>query len=219
MGAGRCRICPIHRRSRDKMRKIIGIILLISSLSSVMAQSFEKEIKRYRRKQNLEFYDPDSSPLTREERKKFRGHDFYPAEESYRVTARFEATPDSKPFPLGTSRGKTQLYKRLGILHFELKGDAYTLEAYTRVQGFALRTKKVLVFLPVVDETTGDETYGAGRYLHYEDMPKGTEWVIDFNKLYNPYCAYSDRYDCPKVPEANHLPIAIKAGVRDYKLK
>jgi uncharacterized protein (DUF1684 family) len=99
-----------------------------------------------------------------------------------------------------------------------LKGQPYTLEAYLQVQrGFAPKPAKTYVFLPVIDKTTGEETYGAGRYLHYEGIPEGSEWVIDFNKLYNPYCAYSDRYDCAKVPEANHLPIAIEAGMKDYR--
>lgn len=201
------------------MRKLIGIIVLSFSLVPIIAQDFEKEIEAYREEQNAEFRDPETSPLTKKEQRKFKGHDFYPADESYRVIARFEATPDSRPFPLGTSQGKSRLYKRIGILHFELKGKAYTLEAYLQSQGFGMRTQKVYVFLPLVDETTGGETYGAGRYLHYEGIPEGTEWVIDFNKLYNPSCAYSDRYDCPKVPEPNYLPIAIKAGIRGYELK
>lgn len=200
------------------MRKTIGIILLTFALAPLLAQDFEKEIEQYRKEQNAEFRDPDKSPLSKKEQRKFKGHDFYPADESYRVTARFEPTPDSRPFPLGTSQGKSHLYKRIGILHFELHGKPYTLEAYLRSQSFAMRTQKVYVFLPVVDATTGDETYGAGRYLHYEGIPEGTEWVIDFNKLYNPSCAYNDRYDCPKVPAPNHLPVAIKAGIRGYTI-
>ncbi len=189
-------------------------------LSGVCAQekSFYKDIEKYREEQNAEFRNPEKSPLTAKEISEFKGHDFFPASESYRVKARFEATPDSKPFPLGTSKGTTRLYKRIGILHFELEGEPLTLEAYLRVQRFSLPGQKTYVFLPVMDETTGVTTYGAGRYLHYEGIPEGTEWVIDFNKLYNPYCAYSDRYECPKVPAANHLSIAIKAGVRGAKI-
>lgn len=199
------------------MKKLIGIISLLYCLMPAVAQDYMHEIEEYRKEQNAEFLNPDESPLTKQQRRKFKGHDFYPADEAYRVVARFEATPDSKPFPLGTSKGRSRLYKRIGILHFDLKGKPYTLEAYLQVQSFAMKQQTVYVFLPVVDETTGDETYGAGRYLHYEGIPEGTEWVIDFNKLYNPYCAYSDNYDCPKVPEPNHLPIKIEAGVRGYE--
>lgn len=188
--------------------------LLILGQLKAQDKTFEEDIATYREEQNAEFLNPEKSPLTAEERSAFKGHEFFEAREHYRVKARFEATPDSKPFPLGTSKGTTQLYKRIGILHFELKGEQLTLEAYLRVQRFSMPGQKTYVFLPLIDKTTGESTYGAGRYLHYEGIPEGAEWVIDFNKLYNPYCAYSDRYECPQVPEPNHLPIAVEAGIK-----
>lgn len=192
------------------------LIFFMCILSQLKAQdkSFEEEISAYREEQNAEFLNPDKSPLTVEERSAFKGHVFFEAKEAFRVKARFEPTPDSRPFPLGTSKGTTQLYKRIGILHFQLKGEQHTLEAYLRVQSFSMPGQKTYVFVPLIDKTTGKSTYGAGRYLHYEGIPEGTEWVIDFNKLYNPYCAYSDKYECPQVPEPNHLPIAIEAGIK-----
>lgn len=194
------------------------ILLCLFSFGPVNAQnlSYIEEIQAYRKEQNAEFLNPSKSPLTAQERKEFKGHDFFSIDEDYRVQARFEPTPDSKPFPLNTSKGTTQLYKRIGILHFELKGKPYILEAYLRIQRFTLPGQKTYVFLPLVDATTGESTYGAGRYLHYEGIPEGTDWIIDFNKLYNPYCAYSDKYECPMVPEPNHLPIAVEAGVKGY---
>tara|TARA_R110001592_G_scaffold6425_5_gene34585 strand:+ start:431 stop:1045 length:615 start_codon:yes stop_codon:yes gene_type:complete len=185
---------------------------------NAQSPSYIKEIQEYRKEQNEEFLNPDKSPLTANERKEFKGHDFFAIDEAYRVVAKFEPTPDSKPFPLNTSKGTTQLYKRIGILHFDLKGKPYTLEAYLRIQSFTIPGQKTYVFLPLVDATTGESTYGAGRYLHYEGIPEGTAWVIDFNKLYNPSCAYSDKYECPMVPEPNHLSIPVEAGVKgpDY---
>ncbi len=194
------------------------ILLCLFSFEPINAQnvSYIEEIQAYRKEQNAEFLNPSKSPLTAQERKEFKGHDFFPIDEDYKVQARFEPTPDSKPFPLNTSKGTTQLYKRIGILHFELKGKPYTLEAYLQIQRFTIPGQKTYVFLPLIDATTGESTYDAGRYLHYEGIPEGTDWVIDFNKLYNPYCAYSDKYECPMVPEPNHLPIAVEAGVKGY---
>ncbi|OEK01854.1 hypothetical protein BFP97_10155 [Roseivirga sp. 4D4] len=196
--------------------KVFSFMIFMMLLKPIMAQeySFLEEIAQYREEQNAEFLNPDKSPLTPKERVEFKGHEFFEADEAYRVYARFEATPNDRPFPLGTSKGGTQLYKRIGILHFELKGKPYTLEAYLQVQRFRIPNQKPIVFLPLVDKTTGDTTYGGGRYMHYEGIPEGAEWVIDFNKLYNPYCAYSDKYECPMVPEPNHLPIAIEAGIK-----
>lgn len=178
---------------------------------------YQTEIRVYRAMQNAEFRDPQKSPLSAEQMETFAGHDFYPIDAAYRVEARFEETPDAKPFPLATSKGGTQLYRRLGILHFELEGKVHSLEAYLQVRRFMPKGQKEYVFLPLIDATTGEETYGAGRYLHYEGVPEGNTWIIDFNKLYNPYCAYSEAYECPVVPEPNHLKVAIRAGVKDYK--
>jgi uncharacterized protein len=189
--------------------------MLIFSVHVLTAQStYEKEMEVYQEELNAEYRDKDKSPLSRKERLAFKGHDFFPIDEKYRVIAKFEPTPDAKPFPLGTSKGTTKIYKAIGKLHFELDGTPYVLEAYLEQKRFTIPGMKVYVFLPIIDETTGNSTYGAGRYLHYEGIPEGTEWVIDFNKLYNPYCAYSDNYECPMVPEANHLPISIEAGIR-----
>ncbi|MFY0591180.1 DUF1684 domain-containing protein [Roseivirga sp.] len=201
-----------------KKKYLLSVIFLFTILSLIKAQdsAFYKEIAEYRRTQNEEFLDPQKSPLTALGRENFKGHTFFKPDPTYSVKARFEETPESKPFALGTSKGTTRIYRRIGILHFQLKGEPYTLEAYVQVQSFALRTKKVYVFLPIMDATTGGSTYSAGRYLHYEGIPEGEEWVVDFNKLYNPSCAYSDRYECPKVPEPNHLPIPIEAGIKGW---
>ena len=200
------------------MRKSLGLILLMLMTVPAWAQtSYDEEIAQYREGQNAEFLDPAKTPLSNKQRKSFKGHDFYPVDTAYRVEARFEATPRSRPFPLATSTGKQQIFRRLGILHFELKGEEYTLEAYVQSGRFVPTNSKQYVFLPIMDATTGKTTYDAGRYLTYEGIPEGETWIIDFNKLYNPYCAYSERFSCPVVPEANHLPIAIEAGVKDYE--
>lgn len=212
--------CAARLYNINNMRFSLLSFLLVGLLSFHLAnaqnQDYLKEIQEYRKEQNEEFLNPDKSPLTAKERKEFKGHDFFAIDEAYRVKARFEPTPDSKPFPLNTSKGTSRLYKRIGILHFEIKGEPYTLEAYLQIQRFTIPGQKVYVFLPLVDATTGESTYGAGRYLHYEGIPEGTDWIIDFNKLYNPYCAYSDKYECPMVPEPNHLPIAVEAGVKGF---
>ena len=198
---------------------ILGICCLLVLSQSCLAQDedYETEIRVYRALQNAEFRDPQKSPLSAEQMENFIKHDFFPIDEAYKVNARFEATPDARPFPMSTSTGGKQIYRRLGILHFELNGKPQTLETYLQVRRFMPQGQKEIIFLPVVDLTNGNETYGAGRYLHFEGVPQGTTWTIDFNKLYNPYCAYNDKYECPLVPAANHLDLKVKAGVKDYR--
>ena len=195
------------------------ISLVITLSLSAQENAYFLEMEKYRVKENADFRNPEKSPLNDRERAEFEGHDFYPIDSAYRIIADFVATPDVKPFPLPTSNGKTKTYKKLGDLNFYLKGMALSLEVYREIKRFPPPDEKVYLFLPIMDKTTGETTYGAGRYMHYEGIPEGTKWVVDFNKAYNPYCAYSDNYSCPIVPQANHLPIAIEAGVKGYKKK
>ena len=71
------------------------------------------------------------------------------------------------------------------------------------------------LFLPFLDNTNGEESYGGGRYVEAR-IPEGDTIIIDFNKAYNPYCAYNEKYSCPIVPRQNYLPIEVKAGVKAF---
>jgi len=78
-----------------------------------------------------------------------------------------------------------------------------------------------MLFVPFKDATSGKETYGAGRYLDLEpgrDRTQGEKWILDFNQAYNPWCAYSEAYNCPFVPTENWLEAPIYAGEKDYHL-
>jgi hypothetical protein len=71
------------------------------------------------------------------------------------------------------------------------------------------------LFIPFADETSANQTYGAGRYLE-ADKPNGNIVALDFNLAYNPYCAYSEEYSCPFPPPENLLSVAIEAGEKKY---
>ena len=71
------------------------------------------------------------------------------------------------------------------------------------------------LFLPFIDDTNGEESYGGGRYIDLR-IPEGDTIVIDFNKSYNPYCAYNDKYSCPIVPRINYLALEVRAGVMAF---
>ena len=72
------------------------------------------------------------------------------------------------------------------------------------------------MFLPFLDNTNGEETYGGGRYIDLQ-FPEGGELVIDFNKAYNPLCAYNEKYSCPIVPLENYLELKVEAGVKAFE--
>ena len=98
---------------------------------------------------------------------------------------------------------------RVGVLEFTLKGQAMSLGAF--VESGTPRIRQL--FVPFSDLTTGTETYAAGRYLDLE--PTGTGlYEVDFNRAYNPYCAYNESYDCPYPPPSNRLKVPVRAGER-----
>ena len=96
--------------------------------------------------------------------------------------------------------------QRVGVLEFMLQGQPMTLGAFVE-EGQDI----VNLFVPFADLTTGLETYPAGRYLELHPTSTGF-YTVDFNKAYNPYCAYNQTYDCPFPPPSNRLKLPIRAG-------
>ena len=127
--------------------------------------------------------------------------------------ADFTPIKNAEPFDLPTSSGKTKSYKAFGKVSFVINNQPCSLTLYQSVDLSKLEQYKDYLFLPFRDETNSKETYGGGRYIDVK-IPKGNTIVIDFNKAYQPYCAYNAYdYSCPIVPEENKLPIPIRAGV------
>ncbi|WP_231390071.1 peptide deformylase [Sphingobacterium pedocola] len=116
-----------------------------------------------------------------------------------------------------TYDGTSNLYKRHSLLHFTIDNQAHTLTIYQSVDLFKNPTYKNYLFLPFLDDTNGDQTYEGGRYLELDASNiKNGSITIDFNRAYNPYCAYSSGYRCPQPSAENTLAIAIFAGEKKY---
>ena len=114
-----------------------------------------------------------------------------------------------------TSTSRTPMYIKYGELHFELEGKPMVLNVYMDIELSKKPGFKDYLFLPFLDLTNGETTYAGGRYLDIV-IPKSKEVVLNFNKAYNPYCAYNHNYSCPLVPRENDLDIAIEAGVKKF---
>jgi uncharacterized protein (DUF1684 family) len=165
---------------------------------------------------NKEFSDPETSPLPDRYRKDFNGLDFFEPDTAFIVNARFERTPEAIPFLMPTSTDRLSKEVVYGIVTFEINGSPFRLEVY---QNEELKTQEGFedyLFLPFTDETNGKQTYSGGRYIDLR-FPDDTSLTIDFNKAYNPYCAYNKKYSCPIVPAQNHLNTQILAGVKAFK--
>ncbi len=179
-------------------------------------KNYIQEIKNFQSKLNKEFEDSKTSPLDSLDRIHFKKLDFFPIDKKYRILADFKKNPRPVPFKYPTNTNRTPIYIKYGDVFFEIDGKKRHLEIYQNQENLKDSIYKKYLFLPFADETNGYETYGGGRYLDIlipKDSPK---IVIDFNKAYNPYCAYSHRWSCPLVPPANHLPVEIRAGVKKF---
>lgn len=191
-------------------------LLIALSLSCIPAgaQTYNDSIAAHRRQYKNEFITEERSPL--------KGNDtaylqFYKPDIQYRITAQITLTPDSKPFEMPTHSGKTKTFKQYGIVSFTIHDTTLTLQVFQNLKLLEDPKYKDHLFIPFTDLTTYEETYGGGRYLDLSttDIRHG-KLVIDFNKCYNPYCAYAGGYNCPIPPVENRLKVAVKAGEKLY---
>ena len=156
------------------------------------------------------------SPIPLEERVKFRGLEYYPPNADYRFELELHEHSDKKLLQIEDTSGNIRDFLRWAEFRFKVGAEECTLQAYKR------DPREERLFIPFKDTTSGKETYGAGRYidLEYErDHTPNGKWILDFNKAYNPWCAYSKNYVCPFVPLENWLKSAIRAGEKSYHLK
>ena len=121
----------------------------------------------------------------------------------------------SQPFAMQTSTDRRPLYRKYGELRFVLLGQPMRLSVYQSVDGLKRPGLEDYLFVPFTDLTNGHGSYGGGRYLDLRIPPKGvTTMQLDFNRAYNPSCAYNRGYSCPVPPAENRLAVAIPVGVR-----
>ncbi|WP_339875886.1 DUF1684 domain-containing protein [uncultured Algoriphagus sp.] len=199
-----------------KANLIFYLILFGLSQTLFAQENYKASVLEFQHELNEEYKNPDESPLSAQEREAFEGHHFFPINEKYHVVAKFEKLPPQTFFQMKTTANSIKDYDIYGIATFTLDGTEYKLNIY---QSHQLRTQekyKDYLFLPFTDQTNGDETYGGGRYMGLT-IPSGDTIELDFNKAYNPYCAYATGYACPIPPKENDLNIPIKAGVMKNK--
>lgn len=200
-----------------KIRFQLICLLLLAAASLAPAQSWKQEVKAFRADLDQHYLDPEDSPLLEEDRLAFKGHDYFPARKKYRVEARILRSPEAKPFIMATVSGVKKTFRKFADLHFEIGGQAATLAVY-QYQDPETGAYDDELFLPFKDGTTGNLSYGGGRYIDLPGPPEdATTMTLDFNQCYNPYCAYSSGWNCPIPPEENNLSISIPAGVKAWK--
>jgi hypothetical protein len=199
-----------------KMKNSLLLVFLVQVSFGFAQEKFEiSSAQKFQKEINAEYTDAITSPLIKEDLVSFTTLDFYPINEKYFVVAQFTRTENEKPFGMKTSTDREPLYVKYGEVEFTIDGKALKLNVYKNIELSKKKEYKNYLFLPFSDLTSGNESYIGGKYIDLK-TPKGNTIAIDFNRSYNPYCAYNYKYSCPKVPLDNDLNIAIKAGVKKF---
>ena len=203
------------------MKNVITVVLALFSSVALLSQTDDQgaEYREFWLKTEKEYKNPDESPLSVTERAYFDSIPRYPYNQDYRVEAIWEERKYEKPFKIESTGPRRSTYKKVAVLHFVLGSDSLQLSAYQNLELMRNPVYKEYIFIPFTDDSNGFETYGGGRYIDFT-FPKENSGkvILDFNKAYNPYCAYSDAFSCPIPPKENNLKVKVLAGAKfEYK--
>lgn len=167
------------------------------------------DLEQFRQDKDNLFATQPESPLTDAQKKTFKGlHYFAPNPDFVFRGLEVQKSEGEETIAIPTSAGDTEPHRKVGKFEFILAGKSYSLTVFENIAGGQL-------FLPFKDATNGSETYHDGRYLEIE-IEDGKIVELDFNYAYNPYCAYNDKWRCPKTPEENTLSLRVEAGEKNF---
>ena len=171
-----------------------------------------KELEQNRSEREQYLKTSSESPF-RSNPERFHPLSWYKPDPTFRFQADLEPVKKREPVILSTSDGSTRTYLTYAWAAFDYGNLRHRLLIMEVLDSGPQRGT---LFLAFTDETSGSETYGAGRYLDLRKVPGATTILLDFNRAYNPYCAYNDTFSCPLPPTENNLKSAIKAGEKDF---
>ena len=199
------------------MKKFVLPSIVVAVVLAIWLGSEGESVEEYTsrigqiRKEKIDFLKTsDQSPFTDVD-SIFNDLSFFPINPDFKVKAKIEKIESPSFMELGTSTGEVEKYRKFAYAHFELDGQSHRLLLLKK----AIGRKKEPIFTAFADNTSGDTTYGGGRYLDL-DFKNATSIDLDFNLAYNPYCAYNGSYTCPFPPKENILQVSILAGEKSY---
>ena len=205
--------------------KKINSVLLISSLFLTLLlgscgknytpeqKKYIASIEKFRQEKNEEMKDDPDSPFNRDPNAHFSPLKYFDVDPGFVFHSRlYYYNPQDTVEILGT-KGETRKIVRFGYVKFDYKGKDYKVNVYKG----GTPSGKEYYTIWFTDKTTGEETYGVGRYLDF-DLNSDTNFVytIDFNKAYNPYCSYSAIYSCAVPTKEDHIDLAVEAGEKSF---
>lgn len=198
------------------MKKKITYGIVLSAVTALFyftfiggesAAEFEASVLAYRAEKVDYLRTNSSSPFVLEG-EEVGDFSYFPIDRKYKVTAKVERIQKRQITLIKNNVGLSQRYLKYAWLKFEIDEQPQKLLVLKPLFDGAL-------FLGFSDDTNGDTSYGGGRYLDIGEL-KGDRVLLDFNLAYNPYCAYSAKFQCPFPPRENILAVKIEAGEKEY---
>ena len=186
---------------------VVPLAACSSGPSAPDDSKYIEELSAARAVKDQAFREGPDSPIPAGKRDAVLPLPYYPIDRNYAVPAVLRLAAERPVFEMLTSSGEPRRMQLVGVLEFTLHGETRSLGAFVE-EGTDQVTK---LFVPFADQTTGKETYSAGRYLDIYSTTTGF-YTIDFNAAYNPYCAYNATFECPFPPSSNRLTTAVRAG-------
>ena len=191
---------------------IIGIILYSLNGTKPNSSVYFAELRKFRGEKNRNFRQSPNSPLAAAQKTVFDSLNYYPGDFTLVTDATISRNTHPDTLLIQMSANRAEKYLRWGQTSFKIVNQPQKLGIYLKATG----TDSTL-FIPFTDLTNGHESYGGGRYLDVPlPTPEAMTIQLDFNRAYNPYCAYNNEYSCPVPPAENRLQVAIPAGEKSF---
>jgi len=182
----------------------------------VEIDQWKAQIERERREKDGFFGQGWQSPIPPEDRSEFGRLDYYPPDPDCRFEIELHEHEEKKMVKMAYTKGDERHFVQWGEFRFRIGDEECVLQAYKS------EAEEEQLFIPFRDATSGQQTYGAGRYLDLNVATNRTadgKWILDLNRAYNPWCVYSENYTCPFVPQENWLAVPVRAGEKNYPKK
>ena len=191
-----------------------AFFVLLTIKGNAQPQNNTNDLAAWQKQINEEYSNKATSPLSAVDIVNFHGFEFFTEQPKLKVIATLVLSTEKKEVALKTSSSFLLKQIEYGKINFSIDRKNYSLTLYQSPTHLKEKGLEDYLFLPFTDESNGVETYGGGRYIDLKIPTEGNTIVVDFNKAYNPYCAYAKGFSCPKVPEQNNLPIQILGGIK-----
>ncbi|MCF8242068.1 MAG: DUF1684 domain-containing protein [Melioribacteraceae bacterium] len=195
---------------------IISVMILIAGCGEKYTpeeQEYIREIQKFREEKNLQMKNAVNSPFNNKKKIEFEPLNYFDVDPSWVYKSKMYHYEQKDTITVLGTKGEERKSVRFGYVKIERNGKVYNINVYQS----GVLDGKYYFGIWFTDKTTGDETYGVGRYIdfQYKTDPE-FKYTIDFNMAYNPYCAYNSEYSCAIPTKEDYIDLAITAGEKKF---